>query len=97
MAGRAPARRALSALLAAALALATAAPALGCGGDLSDIAFWTRLLRDPDPRTRVRAATALGENRTSGARPALVEALRDPDERVRDAAARALERLEPRR
>lgn len=73
---------ALTALAAAAvLTLAAAGPALGCAGDLSDIPYWSRLLRDPDPATRARAATALGE------------ALTDPDARVRDAAARALERL----
>ena len=87
---------ALTALTAAAaLTLAAAGPVLGCAGDLSDIAYWSRLLRDPDPVTRARAATALGENRTAGAVPALIEALRDPDEEVRRAGARALERMKP--
>lgn len=90
--------RALIALgVAAALALAAPAAARACAGDLSDIAYWRAVLHDPDPRVRARAATALGENRTAGAGPALREALRDPDEEVRRAAARALERLEPRR
>ncbi len=88
--------RALIALAGAvALTLGAAAPALACAGDLSDIAYWTKTLRDPDPKTRARAAAALGENRTGGAVPALTEALKDPDEAVRRAAARALERMKP--
>ena len=88
--------RALIALAGAgALTLAAVAPALGCAGDLSDIAYWTNVLRDPDPKTRARAATALGENRTAGAVPPLLEALKDPDAEVRRAAARALQRMKP--
>jgi HEAT repeat protein len=52
-------------------------------------------LRDENPGTRIRAATALGEMREPRAVPALRGLSKDPDPAVRIAASKALQRIAP--
>ncbi|MBI3031038.1 MAG: HEAT repeat domain-containing protein [Candidatus Rokubacteria bacterium] len=64
-----------------------------CAGDRSDVPYWTRALKAPDPQLRLRATQNLGESRSEAATPALTDALKDPDPAVRAEAARALQRI----
>jgi len=64
-----------------------------CAGDQSNVPYWAKALKAPDPQRRVHAARNLGEARSEAAVPALTEALKDPDPDVRVEAARALERI----
>jgi HEAT repeat protein len=50
----------------------------------------TKALRDPAPRVRANAATALGRTAPDGLRDLLADALADPHPAVRSAAAAAL-------
>jgi len=64
-----------------------------CAGDQSNVPYWAKALKAPDPQRRFQAARNLGEARSEAAVPALTEALKDPDPDVRVEAARALERI----
>jgi HEAT repeat protein len=56
-----------------------------------------RLLEDPNPKTRARAAWALGRMGPQGTKavPALAAALQDKDRQVQESAARALGQIGP--
>jgi HEAT repeat protein len=61
------------------------------------VAYWVRALQDPDRRTRLKAARALGNVGTAdpAAVPALAGAVKDADPEVRAAAVLALLRIGP--
>ncbi len=64
-----------------------------CAGDQSNVPYWTRALKAPDPQLRVRAAQNLGEARSAAAVPALMDALKDENPDVRLEAERALRKI----
>ena len=68
-------------------------PLNACAGDLSNVPYWTTVLKAPDPQLRVRAARNLGEARTEAAVAALMEALKDENPEVRLEAERALRKI----
>src|SRR5262249_44151369 len=61
------------------------------------VAYWVEELKNPDPRARQKAVTALGHvgKADPAAIPAVIEALHDQDSGVRDTAVLALLNLGP--